>query len=205
MATGRVVSSILSGIVSGLVFLLFHLYLDAGPWIAAAVTVAAFVGLSLIGDSIGSRRRVLLTDAGVADRESFDRLLSQGYAGIKEIRSLEGRIRNEEVRRKVEAICDIGDKILANIEKNPKDAGLARKFFTYYLDTAVKIVARYIEISRQNLNDPNVARTLQRAEGILDSIRDLFERQHARMFEDDVFDLDTEMELLEKTIKMEGL
>ncbi|MGD9503879.1 MAG: 5-bromo-4-chloroindolyl phosphate hydrolysis family protein [Syntrophobacteraceae bacterium] len=203
---GRILSSSLSGIVGGLLFLLFHLYLGLAFWLSAGSAIAGFVGMTLILDPLLAPRRIAITNGGNnTDYASLEKVLAQGDAGIREMRSLASKIDNRTVRDKVEAICAAADRIVQGVAKDPKDIRLARKFFTYYLDAARKIVSRYIDISHQNLSDPNIVKTLGKVEETLDSIRALFEKQLARMFEDDMIDLDAEMELLEKTIRMEGL
>jgi hypothetical protein len=109
------------------------------------------------------------------------------------------------VRDKVAALCDTAEEILAELVAKPRKVGAARSFLTYYLDAAARIVEGYANLSRRAAASPDVARALARAEQSLESLQEAFDRQLSNVLEDRVLDLESEIELLEKTVRMDAM
>jgi 5-bromo-4-chloroindolyl phosphate hydrolysis protein len=130
--------------------------------------------------------------------------IRDGRLQIAELRSVGQRVSNPLVQFKVKQIADVADKIIDDIRKDPGDLKAARPFLNYYLDSTVKILERYAELSAKKILDKDVQLSLKRVEGLLDSIRLAFHKQLAKLLENDMLDLDTEMSVLEKTIQLEG-
>lgn len=137
--------------------------------------------------------------------EELERALAEGRSKIDSIREAAGPIRSGIVKAKIGQIIDVAQRILEDIEHDPKDLRRARQFFSYYLDATIKIVRRYAQLSARGLKTADVTQAMEKTEEILDTLRKAFEKQLALLLEDDVMDLDTELQLLERTIKMEGL
>ena len=140
------------------------------------------------------------TDAVVAQ------VLSEAQAKVEEIRrTTESRIAKPEVRVKVGELCLTAEQILAELRAAPTRVGAARSFLTYYLDAAQRIVVGYADLTQRQVGSPEVVSTLRRAEESLDSIQEAFTRQLSALVRHEVIDLDSEIALLEKTVKMENL
>lgn len=109
------------------------------------------------------------------------------------------------VRDRIVALCRTADEILAELAVKPRKLDAARSFLTYYLDAAQRIVAGYANLSSRASTSPEIAQALQKAEASLDSVQEAFDRQLASVLEDRVLDLESEIELLEKTVDMDGM
>lgn len=144
-----------------------------------------------------------LASSGISP-EMVAEALKEGRAMVLNLRSIGSRVANPLVQLKVKQIADVADKILADIREDPADLKAARPFLNYYLDSTVKILERYAEISSKKVQDRDIAQSLKRVEGLLDAIRLSFHKQLARLQENDMLDLDTEMSVLERTIKLDG-
>jgi len=66
-------------------------------------------------------------------------------------------------------------------------------------------VDRYVSLSSKNVSSEEMQALLTRAEDSLDTIKSAYDKQLEQLLENDVMDLDTELEVLERTIRMEGL
>ncbi len=86
---------------------------------------------------------------------------------------------------------------------SPRKVDAARGFLTYYLDAAQRIVDGYAQLASRPTSSPDIARALARAEASLDSVQTAFDGQLASVLEDRVLDLESEIELLEKTVHMD--
>ena len=89
--------------------------------------------------------------------------------------------------------------------KSIKDIKRARQFVNYYLDSTVKIVTRYVELSNTQVITPETEKSLKKVEELMRTVKVSFEHQLQQLLEDDLLDLDTEVEVLKKTLKMEGM
>jgi hypothetical protein len=122
---------------------------------------------------------------------------------VDAIRATAGAIGKRSVQDKVVALCQTADQILEELASRPRKVDAARSFLTYYLDAAQRIVDGYAMLAARPTTSPEIARALARAEASLDSVQAAFDGQFANVLEDRVLDLESEIELLEKTVHMD--
>jgi len=195
------IQGLIIGIASALAFLIFLLALQLPFWLAVLLGAATYLAFTLL---LGRQRQVEV-QLGALNAQEVQKTLEEGSNKVKEISAYGLRLPPGKIRNKIERICQIAEEILEAIEKNPQDFKAAKRFFSYYLETTLKIVKTYADLSKQAKAIPEAQETLQKAEAILDNIEKTFQKQLSRILEDDLLDLDAEISLLEKTIKMEGL
>lgn len=109
------------------------------------------------------------------------------------------------VRDEVVALCGTADQIIAELAAKPRKLDAARGFLTYYLDAAQRIVEGYVNLARRGAATPEISQTLARAESSLKVVQEAFDRQLANVLEDRAMDLDSEIELLERTVRSETM
>ncbi len=109
------------------------------------------------------------------------------------------------VRDEVVALCATADQIIAELATQPRKLDAARGFLTYYLDAAQRIVEGYVNLGRRGGSAPEINQTLMRAEASLRVVQEAFDRQLANVLEDRAMDLDSEIELLERTVRSETM
>jgi hypothetical protein len=170
--------------------------------LAAAGAVAGLVAGFLIFKP-RPESDIRLVSSGISP-EMVVEALKEGRSMVLNLRSIGSRVSNPLVQFKVKQIADVADKILEDIKQDPADLKAARPFLNYYLDSTVKILERYAEISSKKVIDKDVALSLKRVEDLLDAIRLSFHKQLAKLQENDMLDLDTEMSVLERTIQLDG-
>lgn len=142
-------------------------------------------------------------DAGISASEA-KRVINESTSKVKEIRAMTMKVRNNQVAEEIRDICKSAMDIIENFKKDPKDIKKAKQFINYYLDSTVKIVTRYVELSETKNITPEIDKSLKKVEGILQTIRESFERQLEKLLQDDLLDLDVEVEVLERTMRLEG-
>nr|HPJ38596.1 5-bromo-4-chloroindolyl phosphate hydrolysis family protein [Spirochaetota bacterium] len=142
-------------------------------------------------------------DAGISASEA-KRVINESTKKVKEIRAMTMKVRNNQVAEEIRDICKSAMDIIENFKKDPKDIKKAKQFINYYLDSTVKIVTRYVELSETNNITPEIEKSLKKVEGILQTIKDSFEKQLEKLLQDDLLDLDVEVEVLERTMRLEG-
>jgi 5-bromo-4-chloroindolyl phosphate hydrolysis protein len=67
------------------------------------------------------------------------------------------------------------------------------------------VIRRYVEISRHGISSGSVKSSLDRAEELMDTLLKAYEVQLAKLLSNDVMDLDTEIEVLKKSMRYSGL
>jgi len=114
-------------------------------------------------------------------------------------------VEKPDVRRKVSLLCRTAESILLELRNEPGQVSLARPFLSYYLEAADRIVRGYVDLSLRDLDSPDTRTTMARAEASLDSIQWAFDSQLAGLLQHQMFDLDSEIALLEKTVQMDTM
>jgi 5-bromo-4-chloroindolyl phosphate hydrolysis protein len=109
------------------------------------------------------------------------------------------------VRDEVVGLCGTADQIIAELAAQPRKLDAARGFLTYYLDAAQRIVEGYVSLARRGGSASEINQTLARAEASLKIVQEAFDRQLAAVLEDRAMDLDSEIELLERTVRSETM
>jgi len=139
-----------------------------------------------------------------AQHERAQIIAKEGVTKITKIRNQTAMIKNNDVAKKIRDICKIGLDIFDDLKKNPNDVNRAKPFTNYYLDSTAKIVNQYIDLSNNKNKTPELEESLKKVEDLLDNIEETFKKQLNLLLENDIMDLDTELQVLEKTMKMEG-
>ncbi len=133
-----------------------------------------------------------------------EKAVREGVEKLRNIRNSTRMISDNQTALKVQSICKTGLEIFDYIEKNPEDLKKAKQFINYYLDTTEKIVKQYVELSSRKEKSTEVTESLSKVEALLDSIDDTYRKQLHNLLEDDLLDLNVEIEVLEKTMRLEG-
>ncbi|MEM7181931.1 MAG: 5-bromo-4-chloroindolyl phosphate hydrolysis family protein [Spirochaetota bacterium] len=134
------------------------------------------------------------------DKETLQKALEKR----KEIAQLSQKIQDPNIQDKVGLILQSLDSMFENFEKDPKDIKTSRQFLSYYLDATIKIIRKYIDLSEQKVISPELTESLRKVDSILSSIKEAFDKHHNKLLSNDIMELDTEIEVMEKTMKLEG-
>ncbi|MCD8381653.1 MAG: 5-bromo-4-chloroindolyl phosphate hydrolysis family protein [Clostridiales bacterium] len=124
---------------------------------------------------------------------------------LKQIRDANDRIPDVEISRKIERIEEITRHILYYLKKHPERAGELHTFLDYYLPTTLKMLNKYAELDAQSVGGDNIDGTKQRIAGILDKVVEGFEIQLDKLFEGDMLDIASDIEVMERMLQRDGL
>ena len=198
----EMVTALISALISCAVFLL--LFLAAGWNLAAAalLCILLYFGLGLI---LKPRKKIGGIDVEkIQGGEELQKLLEEARNDLKQISRAAREITNIKAKEDAEALETGGRRILSYLEENPEKISMARRFFTYYLDTAAGLLERYIQLQETGLRTPEVTETLRKTAGTFPVLNEVFEKQFTRLMEGELMDVEAEISLLENTLKMEG-
>jgi len=199
--TRRGLTTLLGGILGAGAFIVFFIFIQAGILFSIIAAAAAF-GAGLL---LANEPKAMAIKLDGIDANSLDAALVQAESKLALFESLIDRIESRSIQAKARQIAELERKILEDIEADPKDLKPARVFLTYYQDAAISIVRKYQQIMERGASVSEVQASVAKVEPMLETIRAAFEKQLVRLLENDVLDLDIEISVLEKTLKMEGL
>ena len=196
----EMVTALISALISCAVFLL--LFLAAGWNLAAAalLCILLYFGLGLI---LKPRKKIGGIDVEkIQGGEELQKLLEEALKDLKQISRAAREITNIKAKEDAEALEAGGRRILSYLEENPEKISMARRFFTYYLDTAAGLLERYTQLQETGLRTPEVTEALRKTAGTFPVLNEVFEKQFTRLMEGELMDVEAEISLLENTLQM---
>lgn len=172
-----------------------------GPIESILMAGAAFLGFALSYGLDPRRNKAGNLSLGVSIDEVID-ALEAAEIRIQSIDEAKRAIRNNDYTQRLDRITQKARDILATIEDDPTRLARARKFLKVYLDGTQKVTQGY---ARSQNNQTGVATALDTDfNRVLDSIEQTFDEQYQKLLENDNFDLDVQITVLEQQLKREG-
>lgn len=116
---------------------------------------------------------------------------------LKSIEEDMEKIKNSKLNSKLRVAVDKAYEILDNIEKDPKDLRVARKFIIVYLDGIKEVTKSYIELDERDINED----TKERLYALLSDVENRFAKELEKLKRNDQFELDVNIDALKEQIK----
>lgn len=174
---------------------------EHSPFSAALLAAIAAAGhLAFFGRDPRPRRIELPLVDGV-DVAAVTSQVKRAYGRLQGIETAAAAIAVPEFGERLRRITAIGHRILAEIERDPRDAARARRFLNVYLDSAERVTAEYARTHRQ-LRERPLEDDFRR---LLIDMETTFEAQHKLLIEQDALALEVEIEVLNERLRREGL
>lgn len=124
---------------------------------------------------------------------------------LARLHALHGAIRDEEMVPKIARLESVTEKIFAQAKSDPDKRPQMRKFLDYYLPTVVKLLEAYAEMEAQGVEGENIRESKRRIEDAMDTLVTAFENQLDKLFESDALDLSTDIDVMERMLRADGL
>lgn len=194
----KYVKSLLLSLISVVVFCVFVFVVNLNIIMSIAATILVYISVILI---LPERERNQGNYSDI-EYENMQDTLRENKEKIREV-CKDKEVLSGDIKEKVKKLCEISELILENVKNNPQNIKAVKRVFSYYLETTDKILDIYTELSNQEIQSIEMEARLKKVENILDLIIDIFKQYLERSIETKVIDLDIEIELLEKVIKME--
>ena len=168
------------------------------PPTAAAIfaAIGAAGHFSFYGRDLRARQ-FAVTPADGVDATAVTRQLQEAYQRLRRIQAAARGITVQEFCERLDRIITIGEGILAQIERDPRDASRARRFLNLYLDSAERITSEYAATHHQ-VRDASLDQNFRQ---LLIDMETTFSDQRRRLLEHDVTALDVDIEVLNARLK----
>ena len=138
-----------------------------------------------------------LTNIGDISAEFVLETLATARGKLKSIEDDMAHIKDTKLNSKLRVAIDRAYEILKNIEEDPKDVRVARKFIIVYIDGIKKVTESYIELDEQDITEE----TKEKLYNLLSDVEDRFEKEIIRLKRNNQFDLDVNIDVLQEQIK----
>jgi len=106
-------------------------------------------------------------------------------------------IKEPKVHGKLRIATDKAYEILNNIEADPKDLRVARKFIIVYIDGVKKVTESYTSMKEDEITSD----TKEKFSMLLSDVEKKFDKEIIRLKKNNQFDLDVHMDVLQEQIK----
>jgi len=162
------------------------------------ILVVGILIISLKGSSDEAKTKTAETKMEPEDAE----VMAQARKELTGLRVLNARIREADVRSMSNDICNTTEKILSALKENPARISSAQMFLQYYLPTQKNILTKYHQIAESGVKH---AELKEKVMAHLTDIKTATEKQLMNVYEDDMMDISAEMEMMNISIKEDGL
>ena len=134
-----------------------------------------------------------------------EKIIADGKLAMREMGRLYSTIEDPEVRKKINEIMRISDKIVQDAVQDESDVPQIRKFLDYYLPTTIKLLNAYDRMSDQGIAGDNLTRSMKSIEEMLDTAIEAYKKQLDSLFENQALDIETDISVMNQMLAREGL
>lgn len=136
--------------------------------------------------------------------EALKALMNEGLEDLNTIRRGATTSKETAIRDNANQLYQTGVRIYEYLNENPDKIPVARRFLTYYLDTAAGIVDKYLKLEKTGVVNQNILALSRQTEQALLTLDEAFQKQFTNLVTNEVIDIETDIQLLEQTLKLEG-
>ncbi|MBR5967364.1 MAG: 5-bromo-4-chloroindolyl phosphate hydrolysis family protein [Lachnospiraceae bacterium] len=136
---------------------------------------------------------------------AIDKMLDEEEKAIAEMRRLDDGIEDERVSAQIVHLEDVTTKIVDYVVQHPSKKNSVRRFFNYYLPTAVKLLNSYDRMDDTGISGENIDATKEQVEEMMDKALEAFDKQLDSLYADEAMDVSSEIKVMENLLAQEGL
>ena len=132
-------------------------------------------------------------------------LVAEGDRYVKEIRRLNDEILGEDISSQLDKIEEIIASIFEIIKRKPEKRSELRKLMQYYLPMTVKVVTSYRDFENERVPSKQLEESKKEIRETLEKVITAFEALREKIFQEEVLDVSTDLDVLEAMMSQEGL
>ena len=132
-------------------------------------------------------------------------LITQGRSYIRHIHECNDRILDEAMSEKLARLEVVVTRIFTEAERNPEVVDDLKKMMSYYLPTTKKLLDAYCNLNEQPVGGQNIDTMKKEIEETLDTLNSAFEKLLDDLFEEQAWDISSDISVLNTMLAQEGL
>lgn len=144
-----------------------------------------------------------------AEKKSYgpeiDPIIEEGNKALAEMGRLYQSIQDVEVRKKINEIMRITDKIVQDAIHDPADIPQIKKFMNYYLPTTIKLLNAYDRMSAVGVEGENLDKSMKNINDMLDAAIVAYKKRLDSLFANQALDIETDIDVMNQMLAREGL
>lgn len=140
-----------------------------------------------------------------AQREQWLNFLTQGEAYNREIEILRKGITNTRMSAHLDRFLRLLQEIFDHLRVNPEKTQELRRFIEYYLPTTKKLLEKYREFEQVSVPGAEITEAMGEIEKTLDTLNLASVELLNSLFQDDVFDITADAEVLRSMLAKDSL
>lgn len=200
------VSFLVMGAVLVLYSLIFQFYRWQHYLIAAGVAVLIGRIAFIMAQGLDtSKQAPVQRPIEKTGNQAVDSLVEKGLEMLSEIREEDDLIPDPVLSGKIVKLEDVANRIFRTVADQPGKAPQIRRFMDYYLPTTLKMLRGYRKMDERQVTGKNADETRKQVQEAMDVILNAFDRQLDTMYQDDMLDISTDIEVLETMLRQDGL
>lgn len=196
------VQDVLGLVGAAVVFLLLLLCFNWNPVVAAGLSIAVYLGLSLL---LKPTRKIGGKNAeDLVNGDSLLRQLDEARDDLKTIEDTGRRIDNPKIQKGAKSLSNTGFQILKYLGEHTEKIPEARRFLNYYLDTAAKILTNYQSFVKHEPPKDTLKKETADVNEALTTLSNVFENQYRRLLQGEMMDMAAEVGVLKTMASQDG-
>ena len=162
-------------------------------------SVGVYFGLFLLLKP--SRKIGGISLEGLRDGEELQALLQGAQEDLETLERAGKEISKAPVAEQAQRLFSTAQRLMAYLKKNREKIPQARRFFLYYLDTAARLLGRYMELENLGLHTQEVLEVQRKTESVLPVLNQAFERQFTQLMAGELLDTEVDIQVLEQELE----
>lgn len=138
-------------------------------------------------------------------KSELQTMIDEGTDYIRKLRNLNDRIPGEVISAKLFCLENLLMDIFESVKQHPEQMDRMHKLISYYLPTTLKLVESYEKFDKISSPGPDIIKAKTEIENTLDTINQAFRELLNNLFQDTVFDVTTDAQVLKTMLAKEGL
>lgn len=140
-----------------------------------------------------------------SSNEELHMMISEGQEYIRKLHELNDLIEGEVISNKMYRMESLLREIFERVEEHPEQMSQMHKLMNYYLPTTIKLLTAYEEMDNMSAPGDDVVAAKVQIEQTVDTINEAFEELLNKLFQNTVFDVTTDAQVLQTMLTKDGL
>ena len=132
-------------------------------------------------------------------------ILTEGENYVKKIRTLNDEILGEDISNQLDQMETIIASIFEVVKRKPEKRSELRKLMQYYLPMTIKVVTTYRDFENETVHSEQLEEGKREIKDTLNKVIEAFVALREKLFQEDVLDVSTDLDVLEAMMSQEGL
>ena len=132
-------------------------------------------------------------------------ILTEGKTFVNKIHTLNDEILGEDISIQLEQMEGILSSIFEVVKRKPEKRAELRKLMQYYLPMTIKVVMSYRDFENETVPSEQLEEGKKEIKETLEKVINAFVTLREKLFQEDVLDVTTDLDVLEAMMAQEGL